>query len=69
MTINKSCFSSVHPLSFSCYFIFLDSSRDAAYVGKILEGFTLASVPVEAKTVRENHHHVTGSLCTMMYFI
>ncbi|KAK3510302.1 hypothetical protein QTP70_034013 [Hemibagrus guttatus] len=28
-----------------------DSSRDAAYVGKILEGFTLASSPKEAKTV------------------
>ncbi|KAG7315045.1 hypothetical protein KOW79_021133 [Hemibagrus wyckioides] len=28
-----------------------DSSRDAAYVGKILEGFTLASKPEEAKTV------------------
>ncbi|TTK32048.1 G patch domain-containing protein 1 [Bagarius yarrelli] len=28
-----------------------DSRRDAAYVGKILEGFTLASKPVERKTV------------------
>lgn len=28
-----------------------DSSRDAAYLGKILEGFTLASKPVETKTV------------------
>ncbi|XP_026793592.3 G patch domain-containing protein 1 isoform X1 [Pangasianodon hypophthalmus] len=28
-----------------------DSSRDAAYVGKILEGFTLASKPAEVKTV------------------
>ncbi|GAA6076159.1 G patch domain-containing protein 1 isoform X2, partial [Tachysurus ichikawai] len=28
-----------------------DSSRDAAYVGKILEGFTLAPKPAEAKTV------------------
>ncbi|XP_053472683.1 G patch domain-containing protein 1 isoform X2 [Ictalurus furcatus] len=28
-----------------------DSSRDAVYVGKILEGFTLTSKPAEAKTV------------------
>lgn len=37
-----------------CFFSFLalDKSRDGSYLGKILEGFTLAQKDAEEKTVR-----------------
>lgn len=31
--------------------LFTDKSKDASYLGKILEGFTLAQKPAEDKTV------------------
>lgn len=38
------------------FVLYPDSRRDAEYVGKILEGFTIASIPAEAKIVRKDHN-------------
>lgn len=49
------CFCRFSDLFLKKLLFIVDSSRDAVYVGKILEGFTLTSKPAEAKTVRESH--------------